>query len=378
MILRNRLLCALVGAPLALAGACEAITGGEPPPKPPPPSWVVSRPFPEIRSLNDVEVFAFDEERVTGAYAVGTDGALLRYDGARWIDESIPALGEDLESVSVSVANNGEGAPVQTVLAVGSGGTVLQRLDVDGEGRWGILPSPTTEHLFGVWVRSADDAFIVGDGVICRFDGVVVTQLVDEVLINTGDVDENGEPIVFAISDALKGVQGRGSDDVWTVAGRGVVYHFDGATFSRDDSQTNRPLADVFTESGIWAAATDGVLLRRRDDGWKDDEFVLPAPIFVQGIWTRGDGDVFAVGFSEDVFHNENGVWDLTFVEEQSELRAIDGAELPRPEDAPEDFVTLREVIAVGAGGRIVRGPLVDANAGETHLKTRLADIVEE
>ncbi len=354
--------------------ACDGLAGNEKPPPPPPPSWVVSRPFPDIRSLNDVEVFAFDEERVTGAYAVGTDGALLRYDGATWRDESIPALGEDLESVSVVV--NGEG--VQTVLAVGSGGVVLQRLDVDGEGRWGILPSPTTEHLFGVWVRADDDAFIVGDGVVCRFDGAVVTELVDEVQIDSGGLDEDGDPLFFPISDALKGVQGRGPDDVWTVGPRGVVYHFDGTVFSRDDSQTNRPLSDVFTESGIWAAATDGVLLRRRDAGWDDEQFVLPSPIFVQGIWARGDGDVFAVGFSEDVFHNQDGVWDLTFVEEQSELRAVDGAELPRPEDAAEDFVTVREVIAVGAGGRIVRGPLVDANAGETHLKTRLAEILEE
>lgn len=370
---------ALVPLVITAIAGCEALTGGgDPPPPPPDPAWVLSRPFPNIRSLNDVEVVAFDEERITVAYAVGTDGAVLRYDGAGWTDETV-TLDEDLESVSAHV--DGEG--VETVLAVGSNGTILQRI----EGRWGILPSPTTEQLFGVWVRTGDDAFIVGDrGTVLRFDGVEVVALVDELLVDGGfnDINNDGvqdpgeDDVVFSISDPLKGVMGRGEDDVYAVGPRGVVYHYDGNIFSREDSQTNRPLADVFTESGIWAAATDGVLLRRRDDGWKDNQFVTPSPVFIQGIWARGDGDVFAVGFSEEIFHNEDGLWNITFVEEQSEMRAIDGAELPRPEDAAEDFVTLREVIAVGAGGRIVRGPLVLPNSGETILDTRPAEIPEE
>ena len=370
--------------------ACDVLT--PPPPVVPPvdPGFVLSRPFPAIRALNDVAVLGFDEERITTAYAVGTDGAVIAYDGATWTDES-PAIAEDLESISGVV--DGEGN--ETVLAVGENGVILQRID----GRWGLLPSPVTEHLFGVWVRRDTDAFIVGDrGTVLRWDGVVVTALVDEVLIDTGtfiDANANGtqdgnEPnVIFPIGDPLKSVMGRGEDDVWTVGPRGVVYHFDGTRFTRDASETNRPLADVFTRAGIWAATTDGVLLRRRDEGWLDDcedfgtarencPFLAPSPVFLQGIWARGDNDVFAVGLSENLFHFQDGLWSLTFVEEQSELRAIDGAELPRPEDAPEEFVDLREVIAVGAGGRIVRGPLVLPQAGETVIQTRAAALPEE
>jgi len=379
IIRASRSLLLRVAPPCALSGgfafaACEA---REPPPPEadPIPGWVSSRPFPNIRSLNDVDVAGADETHIVLAYAVGTDGAILRYDGATWQDES-PGISEDLEGVSVFVDSEG----VETVLAVGESGVVLQRFVTGDVARWGILTTPTDKHLFGVWVANAEDAFIVGDrGTVIRWDGTLLTELVDELLIDTETTDpETGAAIFFAISDPLKSVQGRSPDDVWTVGPRGVIYHFDGTAFFRDVSETNRPLTSVFVESGLWASATDGVLLRRRDDGWKDQDFVAPAPVFLQSIWSRGDGDVFAVGLAEDIYHNENGLWTLTFVEDEAQLRALDGAELPRPADAPEDFVTLREVITVGAGGRIVRGPVLLPNAGETLLTTRPQVIEEE
>jgi hypothetical protein len=341
---------------------------------------VVSRPFPEIRSLNDVVVVAFDEAQIQTAYAVGTDGTALAYDGKTWTKES-PAIAEDLESVSGVV--DGEGK--ETVMAVGENGVVLSRVD----GEWTLIPSPVTEHLFGVWVRRDDDAFVVGaSGTVMRWDGVALTAMTRELLIDTGTVDEDGVAIEFPIGEALKSVMGNGPDDVWTVGPGGAVYHYDGDRFFRDESATNRSLVDVFTRAGIWAATTDGVLLRRRDEGWVDDcadfaarencPFTAPSPVFLQGIWARGDNDVFTVGLSESLFHFRDGLWNITFVEEASELRGIDGAELPRPEDAPEELETLREVIAVGAGGRIVRGPVVLPQVGETLLDTRPAVVPEE
>jgi hypothetical protein len=364
----------LVLSALSVAGFVVGCDVAAPPPPPPPepvPGWALARPFPNIRALSDVDVYGSGVDGITAAYAVGTDGAILKYDGTQWSDESVDS-GVDLEAVSVFV--DGEG--VETVLAVGAAGTVLARAqDDDGPGSWSIVASGVDKHLFGVWAANHEDAFIVGDdGTVLRYDGTTLTLLVEEVLIDTETVDpETGDPIFFPIADPLKSVQGRGPDDVWAVGPRGLAYRFNGTAFVRDLTNTNRPLADVFVEAGIWAAATDGVLLRRRDDGWSDSEFVAPAPVFLQGIWGRGDGDVFAIGMAEEIFHNENGAWNITFVEEASEFRALDGAELVRPADAPDDFVTQREVLVVGAGGRIVRGPLVLPRAGEVALTTRPA-----
>jgi hypothetical protein len=358
----GRALAVRVGVGLGLV-ACEPPPAVTPPPVPPTPGFVVARPDPTIRSLNDVVVLGAAETGVARAVAVGTDGAVLAFDGATWTRET-SGTAADLESVSGFV----DGTGIETVLAVGASGTVLARSSTDGV--WRALPSPVTAHLFGVWLASGTDAFIVGDdGTVLRWDGTTLVQLVDEVLIDSGAADGSR----FPIADPLKSVMGRAVDDVYAVGPRGGVWRFDGTAFRREDTETNRPLVDVFTRAGVWVAATDGVLLRRRDDGWRDDEFVVPAPVFVQGIWARGDGDVFVVGLADQLFHLENGVWTIVELENGTELRAVDGTELPRAAEAPPESPTLREVVAVGGGGRIVRGPLVLPLPGEQPLTTRPA-----
>lgn len=353
---------------IATTAGCDELIAPPVEPDPPAPGFVVSTPV-EVRTLHDVAVLAADHTGITSAFAVGTDGAILHFDGATWVREA-SGVEVDLESVSGVVDGDG----FEHVFAVGVAGTVVRRRGAGGD--WEVVPSGVDDHLFGVWVRRDDDAFAVGDnGRVLRWDGEVLTPLVDEVLIDTGAVDEDGAPIAFPIADPLKAVMGR-NDEVFAVGPRGSVYRFDGTRFLREDTATNRPLVDVFTRAGVWAAATDGVLLRRRDGSWRDDEFIAPIPVFVQGIWARGDGDVFAVGLSPEVFHLENGAWTTTSVGTGVSLRAIDGVELPPdPEAAPpaegeERPPAVRQILAVGAGGRIVRGPLVTPLSGEVALTT--------
>jgi hypothetical protein len=364
-----------VGLALAVAVmtmACDDLLAPPVEDPPPAPGFVVSTPA-EVRTLHDVAVIVADHTGITSAFAVGTDGTILHFDGAAWAREA-SGVTVDLESVSGVVDEDG----FEHVFAVGAAGTVVRRTGASGD--WEVIPTGVTEHLFGVWVRRDDDAFVVGDnGRVLRWDGEVLTALVDEVLIDTGAVDEAGDPIAFPIADPLKSVMGR-NDEVFAVGPRGSVYRFDGTRFLREDTATNRPLVDVFTRAGVWAAATDGVLLRRRDGSWRDDEFVAPAPVFLQGIWARGDGDVFAVGLSPDVFHLENGAWTITSAGAGVALRAIDGAELPPdPDAAPpaegeEPPPVVRQVLAVGAGGRVIRGPLVTPLPGEVALTTVAAE----
>lgn len=353
----------------ALAGACDELVAPPPPPPEPVPGWAVSTPL-EVRTLTDVTVTRADHTGITSAWATGTDGVILHWDGATWTPETTN-VAVDLESVSGLV----DGDDIEHVFAVGADGTVLRHSSAAPG--WQVLSTGVTEHLFGVWMHQRDDVFVVGDrGRVLRFDGEVIVPLVDEVLIDTGAVDENGAVIEFPIADPLKSVMGQGGDNVFAVGPRGSVYRYDGTRFRREDTGTNRPLADIFTRAGVWAAATDGVLLRRRGEGWSDEEFIAPVPIFLQGIWARGDGDVFAVGLSPEVFHLENGLWSLTSLGAGAVLRAVDGAELPPDPEAPplaegeEPPPTVRQVFAVGAGGRIVRGPLVLPLAGEVALST--------
>jgi hypothetical protein len=358
------------GLLILMAGCLLPIPSGEPAPVPPTinPGFVAARPFPAVRTLHDVVVLGVDAERITRAIAVGTDGAILHWDGASWSRENAPVASQ---LWSVSGGTNDEGR--ELVVAVGDDGVVLRR----ESGGWVVVPSPVTTDLFSVWVRSADDAFIVGDrGTVLRYDGMMLVQLVDEVLVDSGGVDATGNPIRFPIAEPLKGVMGRTADDVFAVGPRGSVWHFDGARFTREDTATSRPLADVFTGAGVWAAATDGVLLRRRDDGWNDTDFVAPAPVFLQGIWSRGDDDVVAVGLAPRVFHRTGAGWTVVDLDEGAALRAVDGATLADVDPA-DDNPPGREFIAVGAGGRIVRGPTTVAGDGEEPVPAR-PHVVEE
>jgi hypothetical protein len=369
------LLASALGAASAMVApaACtpEVDDGPAPDVVAPTPGFVVSIPVP-VRTLNDVAVVAAAAAGVSAAWAVGTDGAVLHYDGKRWVAEP-SGVDVDLESVFGIVDPDGD----PFVVAVGAGGTLIQR---SGGGDWSVVPTAVDEALYGVWVKAIDDIWAVGDnGRVLRYDGVTVEALVDEVLIPTGANDEDGKPIAFPIPEPLKGVMGR-EDEVFVVGPRGSAYRFDGTIFTREATSTNRPLSDIFTEASIWATATDGVILRRRGGNWVtqsgEREYITPVPAYLQGVWARNDDDVFAVGLTPEVFHFTGGAWTSTLIDDSVDMRAIDGAELPLPEGAPAEAVVQTEVFAVGAGGRIVRGPAVLPRADETSLTT--VAVVEE
>ncbi len=325
------------------------------------PGFVVSTPV-TVRALVDVTIVDADDKGASSAWAVGTGGTVLHYDGTSWLAED-SGVTLDLEGVFGILDPDGD----PYVVAVGADGTMIERT---GAGEWRAVATTVNDRLFGVWVKARDDIYAVGDhGRVLRYDGEVVEVLVDEVLIDTGALDDAGAAIAFPISDPLKSVMGR-NDEVFAVGPRGSVYRFDGTRFAREKSLTNRPLSDVFTEAGVWAATTDGVLLRRREGVWNDSEYIAPVPAFLQSIWARDDGNVFAVGLTPEVFHFINGEWTSTVVGERVELRAIDGVNLRLAEDALEGTDPGVEVLAVGAGGRIVRGPLALPHAGETSLTT--------
>lgn len=365
-------------AAIVVVGSCR-----EAPPENPDlpaahPSFVMSTPF-SVRSLNDVAIVRSDHRGISSAYAVGTDGTILHFTGTSWAREDSGGS-INLESVSGLVDEDG----LEQVFCVGASGTVLRRL---ADGTWMSLASGVSEDLFGVWVHRGDDVFAVGDrGRVLHYDGTALVALTDEVLIDTGSRDRDGNAVEFPIPEPLKSVMGRG-DEVFVVGPRGTVYRFDGTRFRREDAATNRPLTDVFTRAGVWAATTDGVLLRRLDDGWRDDVFVAPIPAFLQGIWARNDGDVFAVGLSSELFHLEDGAWSITSLDDGASIRAIDGVELPEPppdaqdgpspdsgDDGDEDAQARRQVLAVGAGGRVIRGPQVRQAVGEVALPTFAAE----
>lgn len=381
---------ALFVVALLLPGAACEILAPAPVPEPPSPGWYLSTPVAGIRSLNDVIIFRPQDPLVLAyvGYAVGTDGTILKLtrDEAgvtTWTREE-SGTSADLESIDGFVDAQGE-----HIFVVGFDGTVLAR---DGAG-WRPIASGTTDVLFDVTFRNLTDAFIVGDaGTILRWDGVALTQHVQQALqravggvcpvagcgANASCIDGLCNSF-FPLSEPLKGVGDIGAMIV--VGALGAVYRYDpngerdgtSNRWIREDSGTQRSLAGIFTEAGVWVPTVDGVLMRRNgDDDWDDESFRTPAPVFLQDVWVDG-ADVVAVGLSEDIYHFDgDGQWQLSRLAEAAELRGVDGVALDPPEGS--DQPPAKEIYVVGGGGRVARGPLVLPGAGELLLETRLSD----
>lgn len=69
----------------------------------------------------------------------------------------------------------------------------------------------------------------------------------------------------------LSGVWGTSSQNVFAVGGRGVILHFDGSRWSRQESGTGKHLAAVWTGSRTeaFAVGLDGVILHFDGRGWE-------------------------------------------------------------------------------------------------------------
>ena len=401
----------LLAALLVLAASCE-ILAPKVKPKPPQLGTFVSTPFPDVRELNDVIVLAPGV-----AYAVGTAGTILKLNADKTWAKEESGTTEDLEAISGFLEDDGTGTGTQkeVLLIAGHNGTVLSRT---APGVWSSIPSSTTALLFSVVVRNDTDGFVVGDaGTILRWNGSVLAlqgpQTVQDVAgsacpqagcggSSTCNPNDGLCHSKFPIPETLHGVGG--DNPVLAVGTGGAVYRYDptgepsgtrGNTWLKEDSGTTRQLSSVFTKSGVIIPATDGVLVLRNDiDTYDDTAIRTPAPVFLKDVWVDGN-DIFAVGLSQEIFYSDRSQgggdcavaadcsadqnclgdhcqqWSLTTVAADAEMRGIDGTEAP-PDDEPEAGL-IPTFIAVGGGGRIVRGPLVLPVKGESALTSRIA-----
>ncbi len=142
-------------------------------------------------------------------------GGVIRYDGNTWT-EVFGASGEREMSYGIRGAGSALFAPSKH-------GQIYR---FDGS-TWSVDSIATDIPLYGVWARTSDDVFVVGDkGTVAHYDGVAwtVTQLDEPVCL----IDVWG-------TESATGQDG-GTNDVYAVGGIAtgnsevapVVLHFDG------------------------------------------------------------------------------------------------------------------------------------------------------
>ncbi len=167
------------------------------------------------------------------AWAVGTVGTIMHWDGSFWQSVASPTTAS-LTAVSMVSAFDG--------WAVGAQGVILHWNGV----AWRQVDSPTTEYLTSVDMVSATDGWAVGgQGVILHWDGVAWNCVESPTTQYLTSVD-----MVSAV-------------DGWAVGVSGVIMHWDGVAWSLVTSPTEAILWSVSMASATdgWAVGGYGTIL---------------------------------------------------------------------------------------------------------------------
>ncbi len=117
---------------------------------------------------------------------------------------------------------------------------------------------------------------------------------------------------------AFFSVWGAAPDDVYAVGGnndKGVLYHFDGTSWSPEAVPGSPPLLNWIDGSAgdPWIVGNEGVAMVRTDESWERRDTPTSQPLW--GVWATSSSEVWAVGgdpLTQDpgvVVHYQGGSW---------------------------------------------------------------------
>jgi hypothetical protein len=221
-----------------------------------------------------------------------------------WCPEESPVPATLLKSVWA--------AGLDTVFAVGDGGTILLRRD----NTWTAMDSTTRENLRGVWAASPTDVWAVGEnGTILRYDGSAWTPVGGQ----TGD---------------FRAIWGSGPDDVW-ISAFGKILHWDGQAFGSQN----------LTGELLSVSGTDPTDVWVTGEGARVDHFT--------GSWMTGIDPGAGNTYFAILALSATDVWVSTFAPSSETLRFDGGAWTPHATSGSifQSFYAIAPDDIWGAGG---------------------------
>ena len=205
--------------------------------------------------------------RADQVYAVGDFAGVIEFDGTRW--REIHRLGVDVSAVAVA------GFGPHDLFVVGDEGLILRS---DGVG-FERVDGKTRDALYALWGLDADHVLAVGDfGAILRWNG------------------REWSSFSAGTEAFLYGVCGRALDDIVVVGLSGTTAHFDGRRWSRRVTGTTADLLGVASlDDTRWiAVGTRGTALVWDGSAWSEEDTGTDAGL--RAVWVARDGTAWAVG----------------------------------------------------------------------------------
>jgi len=240
-------------------------------------------------------------------YAVGGDpsrpdgGVVMHYDGHAW---SRVDLG-----LAVPLMNWCYGFGPGDVTVVGADGTVVHW---DGT-RWERRPTPTTQRLWGVWGAGPNDMWTVGGNALADGDATLLHWDGTDWSVVTPPAVTRAN--VFAYFK----VWGTSAGNVYAVGQRGIVIHYDGASWTEVDTGLTSS-QDLIS---LWGTGPDhlvivggrgnGVVVALDGTTWRTRS-LSPLP-GLNGIWMRNPGVAHVVGIEGTIATLDFATLDYTDVD---------------------------------------------------------------
>jgi hypothetical protein len=218
-----------------------------------------------------------DDVFVVGGSGSGAD--IAHFDGSSW--SRMDATGGILWSVWGISGNE--------VFAVGDGGTVLR---YDGAS-WNPMDFPGG-GLTGVWAAAPDAVFGTSNGGgAWRYDGRAWNQT--EVGGGWWVWGTSEHDVHYGGISVSRGVWGSSPSDIFAVGRSGMIWHYDGASWTEMDSGTDKFLFGVWgtSPSDVYAVGESGTILHYDGSSWSPMESGTDRELWQ--IWGISSGDVFVV-----------------------------------------------------------------------------------
>lgn len=135
----------------------------------------------------------------------------------------------------------------------------------DQDRLWKPLDTPGNLPLHGIWGPSRDHLFAVGwMGCLLHFDGTRWQKL------RGGVIDDEDQRFTACEENTpLFAIDGNADGHAWAVGDDGMILHYDGQAWQREDSPTRINLRAVGCTPGgrVFAAGGEGTVIRRDLDG---------------------------------------------------------------------------------------------------------------
>lgn len=272
-----------------------AITGcPAPEPQSPQADWnVVLSGLPG--GLLSVSGTASDDVYVVGADS-GDGPSIYHYDGTAWTKLNTAASG-GLWWITDRLVDD-------SFFMVGDGGLALRYRPASGV--FETMETPGSVRLFGVWGMQANNVYAVGgdvesadtSGVIWHFDGTSWSAQ------DLSGVNPDGVPVLFK-------VWGRSDNEVYAVGSNNTVLRFDGTSWTRipppADAETFFTVHGNDTLVVAVGGSQSGTIVEAVAGSFGD---VTPAgTLQVNGVFVTSSGDAAAVGLEGTVTLRRNGIW---------------------------------------------------------------------